>query len=142
MIRLPPISTRTDTLVPYTTLCRSHRGFGLVILARILQPRLAGRLDPARIVDAGDRRALQALDGVRIPYAVEQHEHDLDLVLVGDGEKLAYPLFQALGIVCPEQIVQEEAHRVHADDRRPAEFLVDRRGIESGIGPQTGRAHV
>src|SRR3546814_20928102 len=29
MIRLPPISTRTDTLFPYTTLFRSHaiRGF-------------------------------------------------------------------------------------------------------------------
>src|SRR3546814_18340611 len=25
MIRRPPISTRTDTLVPYTTLCRSRR---------------------------------------------------------------------------------------------------------------------
>src|SRR3546814_16682308 len=24
MIRRPPISTRTDTLFPYTTLCRSH----------------------------------------------------------------------------------------------------------------------
>src|SRR3546814_8460580 len=26
MIRLPPISTRTDTLFPYTTLCRSEVG--------------------------------------------------------------------------------------------------------------------
>src|SRR3546814_5648019 len=26
MIRRPPRSTRTDTLVPYTTLCRSRRG--------------------------------------------------------------------------------------------------------------------
>src|SRR3546814_7353867 len=26
MIRLPPIVTRTDTLVPYTTLFRSHHG--------------------------------------------------------------------------------------------------------------------
>src|SRR3546814_16171480 len=28
MIRLPPISTRTDTLFPYTTLCRSCDGLG------------------------------------------------------------------------------------------------------------------
>src|SRR3546814_10996268 len=27
------------------------------------------------------------------------------------------------------------SHRVHADARRPAEFLVDRRGIESGLVP-------
>src|SRR3546814_16627730 len=77
-------------------------GFELVILARILQPRLAGRLDPARIVDAGDRRALQAIDGVRTPYAVQQQEHELDLVLVGDGEKLVPPLFQALGNFLPQ----------------------------------------
>src|SRR3546814_20538812 len=30
MIRRPPRSTRTDTLFPYTTLFRSHRGFGRV----------------------------------------------------------------------------------------------------------------
>src|SRR3546814_9303437 len=34
-----------------------------------------------------------------------------------------------------QQIVQEDALRVHADARRPAEFLVDRRGIESGLVP-------
>src|SRR3546814_19273100 len=37
MIRLPPRSTRTDTLFPYTTLFRSHRDFaGTVYL--IFQP--------------------------------------------------------------------------------------------------------
>src|SRR3546814_14690796 len=30
MIRRPPRSTRTDTLFPYTTLFRSHRGYVLV----------------------------------------------------------------------------------------------------------------
>src|SRR3546814_13979000 len=29
MIRRPPRSTRTDTLFPYTTLFRAHRGFAL-----------------------------------------------------------------------------------------------------------------
>src|SRR3546814_17809395 len=128
MIRRPPRSTRTDTLFPYTTLFRSgfvpqipyddalvvrkrpddvfHIGFELVILTRILQPRLAGRLDPARIVDAGDRRALQAIDRVRVPHAVEQHETALDLVLCGDPRKLVTPLFSAFGFVFPAQIVQ------------------------------------
>src|SRR3546814_10358678 len=32
MIRLPPRSTRTDTLVPYTTLCRSLRELGVDVL--------------------------------------------------------------------------------------------------------------
>src|SRR3546814_7755994 len=29
MLRLPPISTRTDTLFPYTTLFRSHHSHGV-----------------------------------------------------------------------------------------------------------------
>jgi hypothetical protein len=32
--------------------------------------------------------ALLAELGIRVPHAVEQHEHDADLVLVGDGEEL------------------------------------------------------
>src|SRR3546814_8749426 len=32
MIRRPPRSTRTDTLLPYTTLFRSAEGFGVVLL--------------------------------------------------------------------------------------------------------------
>src|SRR3546814_21202436 len=40
MIRLPPTSTRTDTLFPYTTLCRSH------LLLPHRQPRL-GSQEPA-----------------------------------------------------------------------------------------------
>src|SRR3546814_2994020 len=38
MIRRPPISTRTDTLFPYTTLFRSQRD-----LHRCVDPRLASR---------------------------------------------------------------------------------------------------
>src|SRR3546814_3361484 len=35
MIRRPPRSTRTDTLFPYTTLFRSHRGYSDVVAARV-----------------------------------------------------------------------------------------------------------
>src|SRR3546814_7622135 len=31
MIRRPPISTRTDTLLPYTTLVRSHSWFPVIV---------------------------------------------------------------------------------------------------------------
>src|SRR3546814_3031915 len=41
MIRRPPISTRTDTLFPYTTLCRSIRSAAGI--CRLL-PSTAGRL--------------------------------------------------------------------------------------------------
>src|SRR3546814_1068723 len=44
MIRRPPISTRTDTLFPYTTLCRSANcalDIGPRILERVGRPLLA-----------------------------------------------------------------------------------------------------
>src|SRR3546814_10326397 len=46
MIRQPPISTRTDTLFPYTTLFRSHLGqFDGADRATRRRPRAAGRTD-------------------------------------------------------------------------------------------------
>src|SRR3546814_9627667 len=52
MIRRPPISTRTDTLFPYTTLFRSHhrRGAGRRRLAHLLD------LDQAHAAVRGDRQ--------------------------------------------------------------------------------------
>src|SRR3546814_13147452 len=52
MIRRPPISTRTDTLFPYTTLFRSAR-----ILLVLFQPGIKLRL----VVDEGARSAAAAL---------------------------------------------------------------------------------
>src|SRR3546814_15194859 len=45
MIRRPPISTRTDTLFPYTTLFRSHRGAA--------RPRRHGRRVSRRAAGTG-----------------------------------------------------------------------------------------
>src|SRR3546814_11688380 len=47
MIRRPPRSTRTDTLFPYTTLCRS----GIFAIAAT-KLRRAARLRPFKAVDA------------------------------------------------------------------------------------------
>src|SRR3546814_2949160 len=42
MIRLPPRSTRTDTLFPYTTLFRSHVEIGLeIVIAGLGRDRIA-----------------------------------------------------------------------------------------------------
>src|SRR3546814_19840616 len=50
MIRRPPISTRTDTLFPYTTLFRSRHGLRL--------PQRRGRdASEAQEVDGRDRRS-------------------------------------------------------------------------------------
>src|SRR3546814_12608352 len=64
MIRRPPRSTRTDTLVPYTTLFRSH---GRAVAVRdAVEGIVAGRADGLsahqRVEDAGCR-AHRGLDG-------------------------------------------------------------------------------
>src|SRR3546814_6327059 len=44
MIRIPPISTRTDTLFPYATLFRSHMGLGTPVTdVMCVSPRTATR---------------------------------------------------------------------------------------------------
>src|SRR3546814_6130862 len=79
MIRLPPRSTRTDTLVPYTTLFRSPR-------ARVAPDplwRLRGGRQPqrrsraARAVQRGDGRGGAGL-GQRQP-GVRSEEHTSEL---------------------------------------------------------------
>src|SRR3546814_6986589 len=59
MIRRPPISTRTDTLFPYTTLIRSARTGHDREAWRGLSPTLFGRTCRARLLSrkARDRRA-------------------------------------------------------------------------------------
>src|SRR3546814_4274621 len=58
MIRRPPSSTRTDTLLPYTTLFRSEDGTGLdrdvEQVAAVAQPVLGNQQVPG----AGDRQEL------------------------------------------------------------------------------------
>ncbi len=48
-------------------------------------------------------------------------------------EELAQPLEEALRVLLPQQVVQEDAHRVHADAFGHAEFLVVQRRIP-GLG--------
>src|SRR3546814_8231123 len=74
MIRLPPTSTRTDTLFPYTTLFRSHDRLRAP-LPRQLQERLGGRgrlraggRDPVLPRSEEHTSELQSL--MRISYAV------------------------------------------------------------------------
>src|SRR3546814_4216229 len=56
MIRLPPRSTRTDTLLPYTTLCRSRHGIEVI----------ADIGDAADLRRRGERAAKQILKPRRI----------------------------------------------------------------------------
>src|SRR3546814_6811404 len=65
MLRRPPRSTRTDTLVPYTTLFRSHRdAHGLEgvdrALAQVRGHVRGGEVEVGGVVE-GDRRALRGV---------------------------------------------------------------------------------
>src|SRR3546814_3105725 len=84
MIRLPPRSTRTDTLFPYTTLFRSCRGMLLTALAV-----LAGcATPPHRADDAGHYRVIgydtvrgniRPADVARIDTLIRSEEHTSEL---------------------------------------------------------------
>src|SRR3546814_8656840 len=80
MIRLPPRSTRTDTLFPYTTLFRSAR-----LAAEPPAPAVSGR--PAVMIFDADARLRQASVGaearlaelVRDLHAPRSEEHTSEL---------------------------------------------------------------
>src|SRR3546814_16334178 len=62
MIRRPPISTRTDTLFPYTTLCRSIQSFEVDNLKAL------HALTPVRLIQLLDKEGGPA-DGAVASYA-------------------------------------------------------------------------
>src|SRR3546814_6054527 len=51
MIRRPPRSTRTDTLLPYTTLFRSRNGFQFIAKEPVLQVAELGQIIASRPID-------------------------------------------------------------------------------------------
>src|SRR3546814_3380188 len=97
MIRRPPISTRTDTLFPYTTLCRSvpgrriHDGVHgrLERLHRIPPARglggFAGGLLGVRVQALGRRRPRS---DDRLPQRSEEHTSELQSLM-----RISYAVF-------------------------------------------------
>jgi len=66
----------------------------------------------------------------RIPYRVEEHEHRSNVVSVGDREELVHPTQKADRVLLPEEIVQEDTHRVEAERLCPSELAVDGAWVE------------
>src|SRR3546814_11456216 len=118
MIRRPPISTRTDTLLPYTTLFRSLRqGRGL--------DRLAGALQIAALQDWQPRDAAPGDRGGRIDpclgkaLTIERHraggvaEQHAELATLVEDQLIGA---QPLGL--PEQVDRKSAAEGKSGDVR------------------------
>src|SRR2546429_5682980 len=50
-------------------------------------------------------------------------------------QKLVDALLETISVLLPEQVMQEDAHRVHAEGFGPAKFLVDLFRIKSRLLP-------
>src|SRR3546814_8016457 len=97
MIRRPPISTRTDTLFPYTTLFRSdiaEEGLDIDLLAELMMP---GELWPVVERDGASEAAWQRLEhggkmaccAVRLSVLGPLDEGEAGGAFMGDEDALA-----------------------------------------------------
>src|SRR3546814_10647633 len=93
MIRRPPRSTRTDTLVPYTTLFRSlqrarHREAGARPRSRQEEARQARGAEGAGLAAAEESPAARAgLTGIE-PFRSEEHTSELQSLM-----RISYAVF-------------------------------------------------
>src|SRR3546814_16691003 len=108
MMRRPPRSTRTDTLFPYTALCRARAVQAEAVLAhRLLQPRGALGAAEAAQVQADVDRAVEAAD-------LEPDQVDEQELLRQHEVLLQQPVAQARA-----RLVLEQALVVVEADRAP-----------------------
>src|SRR3546814_8900633 len=94
MIRLPPRSTRTDTLFPYTTLFRSSarqsaesaRQREVIQMARM--SHAACTHPSTKVARAACRRAMKKAAKVEIPNRSEEHTSELQSLM-----RISYAVF-------------------------------------------------
>src|SRR3546814_7106270 len=85
MIRRPPISTRTDTLFPYTTLFRSDRRGGVAVV----EHHDAGHaVDAAFLVEPLDRFLRRRQGGLVAAVRSEEHTSELQSLM-----RISYAVF-------------------------------------------------
>src|SRR3546814_3304874 len=95
MIRLPPRSTRTDTLFPYTTLFRSPvRRVAVAVLEiderafAVIVDRLCALPQPRRHGGKGDRRQRRIMRRHRLVIRSEEHTSELQSLM-----RISYAVF-------------------------------------------------
>src|SRR3546814_8755868 len=93
MIRLPPRSTRTDTLFPYTTLFRSHKGGCTALLANPFN-RTLRKTAPHQGIDASANAQNQGTGAAgnqvisQKRYRSEEHTSELQSLM-----RISYAVF-------------------------------------------------
>src|SRR3546814_17786498 len=93
MIRRPPRSTRTDTLFPYTTLCRSRNGF---IVATIEHPR-----DSFRDSSGNGHAAVMAGRPIQVSATISALLADPRWKRLVDADRIGVAGFSAGGYTSP-----------------------------------------
>ena len=71
----------------------------------------------------------------RVPAGIEKHKHRPNVMPRRDPQKLVDALLETGRILLPEQIVQKDAHSVHAHRFGPGQFLIDLGWIERRLLP-------
>ena len=74
---------------------------------------------------------LQSQFRVRIPTRIEKHKQRLDVVPRRDFKELIDALLESDGILLPQQVMEENPHRVHPQTLRPTKLFVDLGGVET-----------
>src|SRR3546814_4634573 len=131
MLRLPPISTRTDTPFPYTTLFRSTD-------ARILDQRAAARLSRQRFLNRPDADCRQSTAAMSKSNRVDPTVFLRASILVAEGDRALRRALRdvLLGMGFPTIYVsgtQADTLR-QIGEREPSVILLD--------NSQIGSAHV
>src|SRR6516225_5556200 len=86
-------------------------------------------------MDSRNRRMLEAKVRQRIPTRVEEHEHGTNVMAPRNGQELFNAVLKANGVPFRKQIVEKNAHCIHAHRFCPAHFLVDLGWVESLLLP-------
>ena len=70
-----------------------------------------------------------------IPAGIKKNKQRANVVLRGNSQELVNALLETVGVLLPEQIVQKNAHGVHAQRFGPTQFLVDLVRIKRRVLP-------
>src|SRR2546425_1102776 len=70
-----------------------------------------------------------------VPAGIKEHQHRTYVMPRSNRQEAVDAFLKTGGVLLPQQVVQKNAHGVHAHRFGPGEFLLDLFGIEGGLLP-------